>query len=82
MRTSVKAFASVAGLSAMLATGVFIGQAMADQPHMQNAIDDLQHARAELVAAAPDKGGHRVKAMALVDEALVQVRAGIEVARH
>jgi hypothetical protein len=81
MRTSMKAFASVAGLSAMLATGVFIGQAMADQPHMQNALNALQNARSELVAATPDKGGHRAKAMALTDEAIAQVKAGVEVAR-
>lgn len=81
MRTSIKAFASVAGLSAMLVTGVFIGQAMADQPHMQSALNALQNARAELAAAAPDKGGHRNKAMALTDEAIAQVKAGVEVAR-
>jgi hypothetical protein len=81
MRTSLKTFASVAGLSAILATGVFIGQAMANQPHMQNALGALQSARAELVASAPDKGGHRVKAMALVDEAIAQVRDGMQAAR-
>jgi hypothetical protein len=81
MHTSLKAFASVAGLSAMLVSGVFIGQAMADQPHMQNALNALQSARSQLVASAADKGGHRVKAMALVDEAIVQVKAGISTAR-
>jgi hypothetical protein len=65
----------------MLATGVFVGQAMADQPHMQNAINALQNARSELVAANPDKGGHRAKAMALVDEAIAQTRAGMQAAR-
>jgi hypothetical protein len=81
MRTSLKAFASVAGLSTMLATGVLVGQATAAQPHMQNAISALQNARAELAAATPDKGGHRVKAMALTDEAIAQVKAGMEAAR-
>ena len=81
MRTSFKALASVASLSAVLVGGVFIGQAMADQPHMQNALSALQNARGELVAASPDKGGHREKAMALTDEAIAQVRAGMEVAR-
>lgn len=81
MRKSLKAFASVAGLSAMLVTGVFIGQAMAEQTHMQNALGALKSARAELNAATPDKGGHRVKAMGLVDEAIGQVQAGMMAAR-
>lgn len=81
MRTSLKAFASVASLSAVLVGGVFIGQAMADQPHMENALSALKTARAELNASNPDKGGHRVKAMGLVDEAIGQVQAGMMAAR-
>ena len=37
----------------------------------------LQSARAELGAATPNKGGHREKAMGLIDQAISEVRAGI-----
>jgi len=37
----------------------------------------LQNARAELEAAVPNKGGHRERAIELVDRAIVQVREGI-----
>ena len=37
----------------------------------------LQSARAELGAATPNKGGHREKAMQLIDQAIGEIRAGI-----
>ncbi|HVR11578.1 MAG TPA: hypothetical protein VMW75_26275 [Thermoanaerobaculia bacterium] len=48
------------------------------QPHMVAALDELRAARAELQAALPDKGGHRVRAIELVDDAIGQVRRGID----
>ena len=51
------------------------------QPHMNAALDELRAARSELDAALADKGGHRAKAMELVDEAIGEVQAGIEYAR-
>ena len=36
-----------------------------------------QSARAELGRAEPNKGGHREKAMGLIDQAIAEVRAGI-----
>ena len=51
------------------------------QPHMEAALDELRSARSELDAALTDKGGHREKAMALVDEAIGEVQAGIDFAR-
>ncbi len=48
------------------------------QPHMAAALDELRSARAELQAALPDKGGHRVRAIELVDDAIGQVRRGID----
>jgi hypothetical protein len=50
------------------------------QPRMQNALSALQEAREQLVAAAPDKGGHRVAAINLVDQAINQVQMGMQVA--
>lgn len=53
------------------------------QPNMRAALDHLRAARAELAQAAPRKGGHRDRAIALVDRAIAQVQRGIEFdARH
>jgi hypothetical protein len=46
------------------------------EPHMSAAIGHLEQAKAELEKATPNKGGHREKAMQLVDQAMEQVRAG------
>lgn len=51
--------------------------AAGDQPRMQAALVDLRTAKRELQMATPDKGGHRVKAINLVNEAIGQVQAGI-----
>jgi hypothetical protein len=53
------------------------GCVVAAQPHMQNALAALQSARAELQVAEANKGGHRVNAMRLVNEAINEVQAGI-----
>jgi len=50
------------------------------QPHMQAALDHLQGAKAELQSAVADKGGHRVRAIELVDRAIGEVQAGMEYA--
>jgi len=49
-----------------------------DQPHMQRALDLLRDAKANLEAATPDKGGHRVKAMGYVNNAIDEVKKGID----
>ena len=51
------------------------------QPHMEAALDELRSARSELDAAMTDKGGHREKAIRLVDDAIAEVQAGIDFAR-
>ena len=72
---------AVAASALVLATGVGygIGMAQAYQPHMQNALADLQAARGELQVALADKGGHRVNAINLVNNAITEVQAGIAV---
>lgn len=50
------------------------------QPYMQNALSALQEARQQLEQAAPDKGGHRVQAVQLVDQAITQVQMGMQFA--
>ena len=47
------------------------------QPHMVNAHKMLQDARAELVLAEEDKGGHRKNAISDIDLAITQVEQGI-----
>ncbi len=49
----------------------------ADQPNMQAARGNLMSARSELQQAIADKGGHRVKALGLVNSAIAEVNAGI-----
>src|SRR5436853_7605053 len=51
--------------------------AVADQPHMQAALDALRLAKRELEQADADKGGHRVKAVRLVNDAINEVERGI-----
>jgi hypothetical protein len=67
------ALVSIFGMAATFTAGY----AIAAQPHMQSALRALNKAKTELTAALPDKGGHRVKAMALVDQAVAETQAGI-----
>ena len=79
MSTSAVRKALIGMGAAALLGGVFLaGQVTADQPHMHKALAQLQGARAELNMAIADKGGHRVKAIELVDQAIAEVQAGIE----
>ncbi len=64
-------------LGAALAASMGIGYAIGAQPHMEASIGLLQSARTELARATPNKGGHREKALGLIDQAIAEVRAGI-----
>ena len=46
------------------------------EPHMSAAMGHLEQAKAELEKSAPNKGGHREKAIQLVNEAMQQVQQG------
>jgi hypothetical protein len=50
----------------------------ADQPHMQRALDLLRDAKANLEAATSDKGGHRIRAIGFVNNAIDEVKKGID----
>ena len=62
-----------------LLIGVVAGAsiALAAQPNMVNALGSLQAARAELLKATSNKGGHRERAIQFVDSAIAQTREGI-----
>ena len=47
------------------------------QPHMRAALGMLKQARTQLQRGSHDKGGHRVKALVLTNEAIEQVEKGI-----
>jgi hypothetical protein len=64
-------------LGAAIATSMGIGYAIGAQPHMNESIAFLQSARGELQASTPNKGGHRERAIGLIDQAIGEVRAGI-----
>ena len=70
-------FARKALLGTAIAASMGIGYAIGAQPHMAETVTLLQSARAELAAATPNKGGHRERALGLIDQAIAEVRAGI-----
>jgi hypothetical protein len=82
--TSVRrkiALAVIVAFSA-LAGSLMTGIALADQGNMENALASLHSAYSSLQAATPDKGGHRGRAMGLINQAINQVNMGINYANH
>jgi hypothetical protein len=80
----IAAVLSSSALAVLLACGggeVVVHSASAGQPNMESAREHLQQARASLDRAEPNKGGHRERAIELVDQAIAQVNEGIEFAR-
>jgi hypothetical protein len=71
MKLGGKIALGAAALMLATAGGYVVGYS--DQPHMHAAQDDLR--------ATSDKGGHRVRAIALVNQALSEVQAGLDCAR-
>jgi hypothetical protein len=56
------------------------GSADAYQGNMERALSSLYQALGSLREATPDKGGHRVRAMNLISQAIAETQAGIEFA--
>ena len=54
----------------------------ADQPNMVAALNSLRTARADLVQATPNKGGHRDRAIGFVNAAIQETEAGIAYAGY
>ena len=77
MKTRARVALAAGALVAASALGYGIGLTEGSQPHMQSALNDLNAAKGELQAAMHNKGGHRVKALNLTNEAITEVQAGI-----
>jgi len=73
----VNSFAKKLILGVVCATSMGVGYAIGAQPHMEATVGLLQSARDELAQATPNKGGHRERALGLIDQAIGQVREGI-----
>ncbi|HEY2093649.1 MAG TPA: hypothetical protein VGJ81_17380 [Thermoanaerobaculia bacterium] len=68
-------------LVVLLAGSFVAGHLHAAQSHMVAARDQLRSARSELQSAVADKGGHRERAIEIVNRAISQVDEGIEYGR-
>src|ERR1700687_1532866 len=54
----------------------------ADQPRMQAARTNLQQARAQLLSASRNKGGHRGAAIGYINSAISEINEGIRFDRR
>ncbi len=72
--TGVIAIAMTAGILLLSSPAQLAAE---EQPAMRDAIEHLRKAEAALQRASSDKGGHRVSALELVREAIVETRKGI-----
>lgn len=64
----------------VLQPGRVEAQVGANQPFMQSALKSLLAAKTSLQKGATNKGGHRLNAIDLVNQAIVEVQAGMAVA--
>ncbi|MFG1462030.1 hypothetical protein V5F77_03940 [Xanthobacter sp. DSM 24535] len=71
------AFVFVLGIACTVGANALLSSARANQPFMDAALASLRAARANLIQAEPNKGGHRDRAIDLVDRAINQVEEGI-----
>lgn len=78
----MKARQSVLALLLVLSICAVTRATPPDQPNMESARQNLQNAKANLQAAEHNKGGHRAKALALVNQAIAAVNRGIAFARR
>jgi hypothetical protein len=56
-----------------------VGCSGVGQPNMQSALNSLMSARDSLERASHNKGGHRVRALELTNQAINEVQMGIQV---
>ncbi|MDI4655059.1 hypothetical protein [Xanthobacter autotrophicus] len=77
-RRALLRLATLAAGGAMVAASAQGAQAY--QGNMERAIGELETALRSLREATPDKGGHRERVIALIQEAMGEVQAGIDYA--
>lgn len=75
-RRQIAAMAAGGALAVGLA-GAAVTPAQAYQGNMERAISELYAALASLRESTPNKGGHRERAIGLVQNAIAEVEAGI-----
>lgn len=80
--TSRRDFFKIAAAGAAAASVVAATTTTADayQGNMERSLSSLYDALASLREASSNKGGHRVNAMNLIQQAIAEVNAGIEFA--
>jgi hypothetical protein len=81
MGKKVRVAMAAGSLTLAMGMGVYAGAAWARQEYMQAALSNLQDARSNLQSAERNKGGHRLRALHLVNEAIGEVQAGIDAGR-
>ncbi len=69
-------------MAGMIFLGFGVGQATAKQANMTAARSSLTSAKVSLEKATANKGGHRVKAIKLIKQAIIEVNAGIKKAEN
>jgi hypothetical protein len=76
------AAAAATGLATLGVLGASATTASAYQGNMEHALASLFQALESLRQATPNKGGHRERAMDLIQQAVVQVQQGIDFANR
>ena len=81
-KTTRRGFVATAatGAAAIALLGASVNSADAYQGNMERALASLYQALGELRQATANKGGHRAKAMDLIEQAIAQTQAGVEFA--
>jgi len=74
------AAAAATGAATIGLLGASANSASAYQGNMERALGSLHQALGELRQATANKGGHRVRAMELVNQAIAETQAGVEFA--
>jgi hypothetical protein len=73
----ISTFALASALTLVVGNGV-VGSASAEpQPRMYAALEHLKHARIDLQQAPDNKGGHRARAIELLNRAIDETKLGI-----
>ena len=67
---------------AVLVASLGLQSVRADQPNMRAALAHLREAKSALQRAEHNKGGHRGRAIEIINRAIAEVEAGIAAGAH